>query len=572
MENENNNVRQEQETTYHYDKNETPFGREDVSGRPEAEKSMESSTAAEGQGVKAQNEVLQGEVVQSKVVQNEAFRKDESTSQSGMVSGGMQQNTDRPQQTAASSYTSGNPYSQGSVYGQGIYTGSQFAAQQPVTENKRKKTRKPSGGKTGKVVRFVASAAAFGLIAGGVMVGVNAIGNKALGNQGVSKNTEIAAVVTSGGTKSTSSNSSVADMAEEVMPSIVSITNTSVQTVRSWFQSYEQEVSGSGSGIIIGQDDDEIMIVTNNHVIEGAKELTVAFCDQTAVEATVKGADSIMDLAVLTVKTKDVDEATLKQIKVAAMGSSDELRVGDAVFAIGNALGSGQSLTGGYISALNREVDMEDKTMTLLQTDAAINPGNSGGALLNEKGEVIGINTVKYVDDTVEGMGYAIPITVAIPIINDLMNQEVIAENEQGYLGIQGNTITDTYAEDFNMPKGIYVVKIVENSPADQCGLKAGDIITGFAGRDVTSMENLQSILANKKVGDEVEMTVQRNNEKGEYEEKQLTVTLGAKKDMPASESGEKSSRRSQESQIPEEDQQGGQFISPEEFFEYFGN
>ncbi|MBR1865599.1 MAG: trypsin-like peptidase domain-containing protein [Lachnospiraceae bacterium] len=522
MENENNN-NNVQDTTYHYGRNESPFGREDVSGH---------STQSTGE-----------------------------------------------QQTTG--YAGGNPYSQGSVYGQGIYTGTDFGTGQSMTGRNMKKEKKASNGKAKKVVWFVASAAAFGLIAGGVMVGVNAVGNKMLGNSSNKKNTEIATVVTSSDTSRKSSGTeSVADVAEEVMPSIVSITNTSVQTVRSWFQSYEQEVSGSGSGIIIGQNDDEIMIVTNNHVIEGAKELTVAFCDQTAVEATVKGADSAMDLAVLTVKTKDVEEATLKAIKVAAMGSSDDLRVGDSVFAIGNALGYGQSLTGGYISALNREVDMEDKTMTLLQTDAAINPGNSGGALLNEKGEVIGINTVKYVDSTVEGMGYAIPISSAIPIINDLMNQEVIEESEQGYLGIQGKTITDDYAEGFNMPKGIYVVKIVENSPADQCGLKAGDIITKFAGRDVSNMESMQSILANKKAGEEIEMIVQRNNEKGEYEEEKLTVTLGAKKDMP-SDSKEKESKEdkeddgqdNQKQQLPEDDQQqSGQFISPEEFFEYFGN
>lgn len=326
----------------------------------------------------------------------------------------------------------------------------------------------------------------------------------------------------------------VSDVAEEVMPSIVSITSTSVQTVRSWFQSYEQEVSGSGSGIIIGQTDDEIMLVTNYHVIEGAKELTVAFYNQTAVVATVKGYDEAADLAVLTVKTKDMESNTLSQIKVAALGSSDELKVGESAIAIGNALGYGQSVTVGYISALNREVDMESKTMTLLQTNLAINPGNSGGALLNSAGEVIGINTVKYVDDTVEGMGYAIPISTAIPIINDLMNQEVIKESEQGYLGIQGNDITDEYAQGFNMPNGVYVVKIVEDSPADKCGLKAGDIITKFNDRQVTTMDTLQTILSNRKAGEEVTLVVQRNNEKGEYEEVTLKVTLGAKKDMPA--------------------------------------
>lgn len=250
---------------------------------------------------------------------------------------------------------------------------------------------------------------------------------------------------------------------------------------------------------------------------------------------------------------------TLAKIKVAALGSSDELRVGEPAIAIGNALGYGQSVTVGYISAMNREVDVEDRTMKLLQTDAAINPGNSGGALLNAKGEVIGINTVKYIDSTVEGMGYAIPISTAIPIINDLMNQEVVEEKERGYLGIQGNDITDEYANGFNMPKGIYVVKIVEGSPADECGLKSGDIITKFAGRDVISMDNLESILASKKAGEEVKMEVQRNNSKGEYERVTLKVTLGARKDIPKEMQETEEEEKTTEETVEE--------INPEDFF-----
>lgn len=500
MENENNNMNQDSGSTYHYGRNESPFGREDVSGR----------------------------------AADTGSTRDTASNQSS------------------------NPYSQGSVYGQGIYTGSDFAAQEPPKKKeKRKKAKKPSSGRAKKVGLLIASAAVFGLVAGGVMVGVNAIGNKVLGVN--NKETEVATVTTSdSGVKQEAAG--VADVAENVMPSIVSISNTSVQTVRSWFQSYEQEVSSSGSGIIIGQSDDAILIVTNNHVIEGAKEITVAFCDDTAAAATVKGADSSADLAVLEVSTKNMEADTLKKIKVAALGSSDDLRVGEPAIAIGNALGYGQSVTVGYISALDREVDMEDVSMQLIQTDAAINPGNSGGALLNASGEVIGINTVKYVDSTVEGMGYAIPISSAIPIINDLMNQEVIEESEQGYLGIQGKDITDEYAQDLNMPEGVYVVKIVEGSPADECGLKAGDIITKFANRNVGSMETLQNILSNKKAGEEIEMVVQRNNEKGEYEEVTLKVTLGAKRDMPDSDdSSQKDNNESTEEQI-----------SPEEFFDEF--
>lgn len=520
--NNGNGEKQEGSSTYHFGRNESPFGREDISGRSDSGS------------------------------QNSNYTADSTRNQS--------QGT-------------GNPYSQGSVYGQGIYTGNDFAGSTPEPE-KKKKEKKPSSGRAKKVGVFIGKAAAFGLIAGGVMVGVSAAGNELLGSN--TSNTQIPTVTTADSgiaSNKKESDSGYADVAEEVMPSIVSITNTSVQRVRSWFQSYEQEVSGSGSGIIIGQTKDEILIATNNHVIDGAKELTVAFNDKTAVSATVKGTDSVADLAVVAVKVSDLEEDTLSDIKVAALGSSDDLRVGEAVIAIGNALGYGQSLTGGYISALDREVDVEENSMRLLQTDAAINPGNSGGALLNTKGEVIGINTVKYVDNMVEGMGYAIPISTAIPIVNDLMNQEVIEESEQGYLGIQGKDITDEYAQGFNWPNGVYVVKIVEDSPADNCGLKAGDIITKFAGRDVNSMDALQNILTGKKAGEEVEMVVQRNTERGEYEEVTLTVKLGARKDIPDTSKEEQADNAQQKYNDGNEYyNQQGEEISPEEFFEEFGN
>lgn len=521
MENENNK-NQESGSTYHYGRNESPYSREDVSGQ--TNQNNNSSSAYQ--------------YYQSSAPQNE-------------------QGNFSPQQGMSGA----NPYNPGNVYGQNVYNNN-FGSQDSDEKKKVKKTKKQSTGKAKKVVLFIASAAAFGLIAGSIMVGVNAVGNKVLGTS--TKSTEIATVAASdSGMNQSAAADGVADVVQNVMPSIVSITNTSVQTVRSWFQSYEQEVSGSGSGIIIGQDKDTILIVTNNHVIEGARDLTVAFSDETAVEATVKGADSSADLAVLEVKTKDMEADTLSKIKVAALGSSDDLQVGQSAVAIGNALGYGQSVTGGYISAINREVDLEGKSMTLLQTDAAINPGNSGGALLNLKGEVIGINTVKFVDSTVEGMGYAIPISYAIPIINDLMNSQVIAESEQGYLGIQGKDVTEEYTQGFNMPEGIYVVKIVEDSPADQCGLKAGDIITKFANRNVSSMDTLQNILSNKKAGEEVEMVVQRNNEKGEYEEVTLTVKLGAKKDMPEAEKTEEQQRQRD---TEEHD------YTPEDFFDDFNS
>lgn len=525
MENDNN-MNQESDSTYRYGRNESPYSREDVSGRSD----VNNNSASEYQ------------YYQSSAPQNG-------------------QGNFSPQQGMNGT----NPYNQGSVYGQNIYNSNNFGTQETDKKKKAKKAKKPSTGKAKKVALFIASAAAFGLIAGSVMVGVNAVGNKVLGTG--TKSTEIATVTTTdSGMSQSASADGVADVVQNVMPSIVSITNISVQTVRSWFQSYEREVPSSGSGIIIGQDKDTILIVTNNHVIEGARELTVAFADETAVEATVKGADSTADLAVIEVKTKDMEADTLAKIKVAALGSSDDLQVGQTAIAIGNALGYGQSVTGGFISALDREVDVENKNMTLIQTDAAINPGNSGGALLNLKGEVIGINTVKFVDSTVEGMGYAIPISYAIPIINDLMNSEVIEESEQGYLGIQGNDVTEEYTQGFNMPEGVYVVKIVEDSPADKCGLKAGDIITKFANRDVSSMETLQNILSNKKAGEEVEMVVQRNNEKGEYEEVTLTVTLGAKKDMPET---EKKTEEKQKNTEEYEEYYPGDFF--DDFDSFFG-
>lgn len=525
MENDNN-MNQESGSTYRYGRNESPYSKEDVSGRTDAN-ANDSSAYQYYQGSAPQNE----------------------------------QGNFSPQQGMGGAA----PYNQGNAYGQNIYNSNSFGEQENGKKKKVKKAKKPSTGKAKKVALFIASAAVFGLIAGSVMVGVNAVGNKVLRTN--TKSSEVATVTTADSIDSGMSRSStdgIETMVQNVMPSIVSITNISVQKVRTWFQSYEREVPTAGSGIIIGQDKDTILIVTNNHVIDSTKQLTVAFADETAVEATVKGADPSVDLAVIEVKTKDMEADTLAKIKVAALGSSDDLKLGQSAIAIGNALGYGQSVTGGYISALNREVDVDGKKMTLIQTDAAINPGNSGGALLNLNGEVIGINTVKFVDSQVEGMGYAIPISYAIPIINDLMNFEVIEESEQGYLGIQGKDVTEEYTQGFNMPEGIYVVKIVENSPADKCGLKAGDIITKFANRAVSSMDTLNNILSNKKAGEEVEMVVQRNNDKGEYEEVTLTVTLGAKKDMPKT---AKTTEEQQQQQDTEEYE-----YSPEDFFDGFDN
>ena len=319
------------------------------------------------------------------------------------------------------------------------------------------------------------------------------------------------------------------------MPSIVAITNMTEAQYRNFFgqvQNYESE--SAGSGIIIGQDNDYLYIVTNNHVVAGATSLTVCFVDDQTVTAEVKGTDSNSDLAVVAVKISDISGETMKNIKVATMGDSDSVKVGESAIAIGNALGYGQSVTTGVISALDREVTLQDEstgsttTNALIQTDAAINPGNSGGALLNLQGEVIGINSAKYSDTAVEGMGYAIPIATAKPIIDDLIQRETVDEAESAYLGIAGADITEDVSETYNMPRGIYVTKVVENSAADEAGIQKGDILTAFDGKKVSSMEGMQEMLRYYKAGEKIKVTVQQANN-GQYEEKELEVTLGKK-------------------------------------------
>ena len=292
------------------------------------------------------------------------------------------------------------------------------------------------------------------------------------------------------------------------------------------------EVPSSGSGIIVGQNDSELLIVTNNHVVEDSNQLTVTFIDNSQVNATIKGTDADQDLAVIAVSLKDIPAEAMSQIKIATLGDSDALKVGQGVVAIGNALGYGQSVTVGYISALNREVKTsETDVKKLLQTDAAINPGNSGGALLNTRGEVIGINSAKYSSTEVEGMGYAIPVSQVKDIINQLMNRKVrteVAQAQQGYLGIQGQNIDDNAASMYGMPKGIYVYKIVENGAASKSELKEKDIITKFDGQSVRTMADLKDLLKYYRSGETVELTVQ-SLENGEYQERTVSITLGTK-------------------------------------------
>ena len=331
----------------------------------------------------------------------------------------------------------------------------------------------------------------------------------------------------------------VSEIVSEALPSIVSITTKSVQEVQNYFGMYgmygyapqqqEQEVEGSGSGIIVGKNDDELLIATNYHVVEGADTLSVAFTDGNAVEASVKGFDEERDLAVVSVSLDDVEDDTMDAISIANIGSSDDLKVGEQVVAIGNALGYGQSVTTGIISAVDREVTIDDTTATLLQTDAAINPGNSGGALFNMKGEVIGINSAKYASDEVEGMGFAIPMSKAQSIIENLMNEQTrtkVAAEDQGTIGIKCLDVSSQIQQAYNMPAGIYISEVTSGGAAENAGLKSGYVLTSFDGHSITSTSELKSLLQYYSAGETVEVEVQVPDN-GSYETKTFSLTLG---------------------------------------------
>ncbi len=326
--------------------------------------------------------------------------------------------------------------------------------------------------------------------------------------------------------------SDVSDVVEKVMPAMVSIVNNFTETANVFGQQYTQEEAASGSGIIVGKTDDELLIVSNNHVVESADTLTVTFIDGSEAQAQVKGLDSDMDLAVIAVSLNDLSDDTKNAITVATLGSSDDLKLGEPVIAIGNALGYGQSVTNGIVSALNREITLENGfTGTFIQTNAAINPGNSGGALLNMNGEVIGINSNKIGGTTVEGMGYAIPITSASPIIADLMERQTrtkVAEDEVGYIGISLQEVTSQISQMYNMPEGIYVVSVEEGSAAANAGIMKGDIITKFDGSSISSYSDLQKTLQYYAAGDSATITVQRP-QNGEYVSVELNLTLGSR-------------------------------------------
>ena len=424
--------------------------------------------------------------------------------------------------------TTQNSYYQGNTY-QNYSAGS---GSKPAPKKEKKKS-----GFGRKLARCAAIALVFGLVSGSVFYGTGTIFNYAFGKNKTtssSKSSGTTQKVTTTGTTTTAVASDVSDVVEEVMPAIVSITSMTVQQQQTWFgQNVSQESSSAGSGIIVAQTDDTLYIATNNHVVEDSTSLSVTFCDDESVAAEIKGTDSSTDLAVLEIALDDIPEDTLSEIKVATLGDSDSLKMGEPAIAIGNALGYGQSVTTGVISALNREVTMTDSdnntiTNSLIQTSAAINPGNSGGALLNINGEVIGINEVKYSDTSVEGMGFAIPIATAEPIINDLITRETVSESEAAFLGVYGQDVTETTAQKYNMPEGIYVAKVTSGSAAEQYGIQLGDIITSFDGRSVETMDALKERITYYKAGTTVDVVVQRM-ENGEWTEKTLSVTLGKK-------------------------------------------
>lgn len=410
-----------------------------------------------------------------------------------------------------------------------------FAAQPQKGKGKGKERKKS---KVGKAFGLVASAAVFGLVAGGVMVGVNNVASSYVGTNTKTKADDIT-IGSQDNTKSEStaapatnlSSMDVSTIVDKAMPSVVSIYGKEEVTQNSFFGPQSYEAQSSGSGIIVGKTDSELLIVTNNHVIADTTSLEVEFSDGKKATASVKGGDSDNDVAVVAVKLSDMGEDTLSRISIANIGDSDNVKVGQGVVAIGNALGYGQSVTVGYISALNREVKTEGGTSrNLLQTDAAINPGNSGGALLNMQGQVIGINSAKYSDTAVEGMGYAIPISTVKGLIKELSSKEtrtVVAQENQGYLGIQGKDIDEEMAKAYDMPQGIYVYKVVEGGAAASSDLKAKDIITKFDGQSVRSMEELKNMLTYYESGRKVDLTVQRLDDSGKYVEKTVSITLG---------------------------------------------
>lgn len=436
----------------------------------------------------------------------------------------------------------GQAYQQGSAYQSGQTQNTQYQNAQYQNAAKPKKQRAPrKPGAFGPfAAKTVAAALIFGLVGGGVFTGVSYVGTRAISNSSTAS--AKLTTTTSGGTKQTSSGDAkdltdVSSVVDEVMPSIVAITNTGTVTYNSFFGKKSQQSQSCGSGIIVSEDDDYLYIATNNHVVADSEELTVQFDDDSVVKAEIRGMDPDDDLAVVRVKKSDLGKDTYSNIKIATIGDSDSVVVGSPAIAIGNALGYGQSVTTGIVSALNRTVTTQDsqtgETVTnnkLIQTDAAINPGNSGGALLNENGEVIGINSVKYSSTEVEGIGYAIPMSVAKPIIESLIQDGKYTNENQAYLGIKGGDVSSEMVA-YGFPQGVYVSSVSAGSGAANAGLQEGDIITAIDSTKISSMTELQSALKSYQAGDKVTLTVARQSGR-QYEESKVEVTLSSAKDI----------------------------------------
>lgn len=463
------------------------------------------------------------------------------------------------------SYSQNAGYQQGSAYQNGTYqntgyqqngayqnggyqntNGAFYQNAQPTGKKQKKKRERKPGGFGTKLAKCAAIALVFGLVSGTAFEGVHLVSSKAFGNDEIAvSDSGSQNALTKADNKveatSTSSNyvaTDVSDIVSSVMPSIVAITNVSETEYQSFWGGMPQtyESTSCGSGIIVSQDDNYLYIATNNHVVNGANSLTVTFNDESTVSAEVKGTVPSTDLAVIRVALSSIESDTMNNIKVATLGDSDSLKVGNSCIAIGNALGYGQSVTVGYLSAKNREVSASDgsgksTTQVLMQTDAAINPGNSGGALIDTNGNVIGINSSKYFSygsTNVEGMGYAIPMSDAVSVINDLMDREVLKDSEKGYLGITGRDISESVSKAYGIPVGVYVAAVSDTGAAYKAGIKQGDVITKIGDQTVKTIQEVQEKVNSTKAGTTIKVTVQRSND-GTYKAKQVDVVLKGK-------------------------------------------
>ena len=533
--------------------------REDVSGTADTQNRTETTANEPNNGGWGQP-----------VGGNQTTKETESNHSSGQATGGYQngnwgcagngQNSQNTQNGGA--YQNGNSWTSreqstqnGPVTGQRKY--GNYTYYQPQQDPNQPQDHRKPGGTGKKVLVTLGLAVLFGVVAGGIIIGSSMIVHKEIKNEQKTEyqlpTTELPQQENADGDSNSAAGSgsdateevsagttgeyTVAQVAKSCMPSVVSITNASVKTVQDFFGGVQQYPSeSSGSGIIVGQNDSEILVATNNHVVADADTITVACDDDAVYEAQVKGTDSDNDLAVVAVKISDMSEDTLKSIKVVSIGNSDELEIGEQVVAIGNALGYGQSVTSGWISAVDREVTDEDGKTTgkLIQTDAAINPGNSGGALLNMQGELIGINSAKAAATEVEGMGYAIPVSVAQPILDELMNRETrykTDEEHAGYIGVTCLNVDSTSAQTYGIPLGAFVDSVEEGGPAQTAGIQKGDVIVKFDGMTVSGSSDLVGKLEYYQAGETVDVVISRA-QNGEYQEQTVSVTLGKKSEM----------------------------------------